>query len=90
MNKADLIAAVAERSKTAKAHVEAVIDGLGNVTKDALASGDEVTLPGLGKLSAKTRAARTGRNPSNGEAVEIPAKTVPKFTPAKALKDALA
>lgn len=36
-------------------------------------AGDAVNLPGFGKFEMKERAARTGRNPGTGEAVQIPA-----------------
>ncbi|HAG27371.1 TPA: DNA-binding protein, partial [Patescibacteria group bacterium] len=44
---------------------------------------------GLGKLKKKHRDARMGRNPATGESISIPAKTVVKFTVAKAAKDAI-
>ena len=47
------------------------------------------TLPGLGKLVLKNRAARLGRNPATGEQIQIPAKRVVKFRVAKACKDAV-
>jgi DNA-binding protein HU-beta len=47
------------------------------------------TLPGLGKLKLKNRAARMGRNPATGETISIPAKRVVKFQVAKAAKDAI-
>lgn len=47
------------------------------------------TLPGLGKLVLADRAARVGRNPKTGEAIQIPAKTVLKFRLAKAAKEAI-
>lgn len=47
------------------------------------------TLPGLGKLKLKNRAARIGRNPATGAQIQIPAKRVVKFTVAKAAKDAI-
>jgi len=47
------------------------------------------TLPGLGKLVLKNRAARIGRNPATGEQIQIPAKRVVKFRVAKAAKDAI-
>jgi len=47
------------------------------------------TLPGLGKLKLRNRAARVGRNPMTGEQIQIPAKRVVKFTVAKAAKDAI-
>ena len=49
----------------------------------------EFTLPGLGKLVKKHRAARMGRNPATGEAIKIKAKTVVKFRVGKAAKDAI-
>ncbi len=47
------------------------------------------TLPGLGKLKLKDRAARMGRNPATGETISIPAKRVVKFQVSKAAKDAI-
>jgi DNA-binding protein HU-beta len=47
------------------------------------------TLPGLGKLVLKNRAARMGRNPATGETISIPAKRVVKFRVAKAAKDSI-
>lgn len=52
-------------------------------------SNGEFSLPGLGKLVKKERAARTGRNPLTGESITIPAKTVVKFRVAKQAKDAV-
>lgn len=75
---------------TTKAGVDATLRALGDVVAAELASGGEITLPGLGKLKAETRAARSGRNPTTGAEIAIPAKTVAKFVAAKALKDALA
>ncbi len=49
----------------------------------------EFSLPGLGKLVKKQRAARTGRNPLTGASIQIPAKTVVKFRVAKQAKDAV-
>lgn len=65
--------------------VEAMIDGI----VEGLKKGDEVSIAGLGIFEAKTRAARTGRNPRTGESIQIPAMRVPKFRAAKALKDAV-
>ena len=54
-----------------------------------LKKGDEVAIAGLGKFSVKLRKAREARNPKTGETVKVKAKNVPKFTAAKALKDAV-
>ena len=89
MNKQSLIDAVHEAIGGTKASAEMAVDVLiENVTK-SLKKGDEVSIAGLGIFSAKTRAARTARNPRTGEAVQVPAMKVPKFRPAKALKDAV-
>lgn len=59
------------------------------IVSEALKNGETVTLPGIGTWSVKERAARSGRNPQTGEAIEIPAKRVVKFSPAKNLRDLL-
>ena len=86
MTKDGLIAAVqgvlgGTRAEAGRA-VEAVFD---TVTK-SLARGEEVNVTGFGKFKVAKRAARTGRNPRTGESVQIPAKSVPRFTPGKAFK----
>jgi len=62
---------------------------LSEIVAACLASGDEVTLPGIGKLRIRSVAERQGRNPQTGEALTIPAHKAVHFSPAKALKDAL-
>ena len=95
MTKQDLIERLTETMKirydraVSKTDVASLLDALGDVITERLKAGDEVTLPGLGKLAVKAKAARTGRNPKTGEAIQIPAKRVPDFSAAKALKDAL-
>lgn len=89
MKQDELIAKVAEAADTTKAAAGAVIKALGDISTDALVAGEEVPLPGLGKLTVTTRAAREGRNPATGETIKIAAKRAPKFGAAKALKDAL-
>jgi DNA-binding protein HU-beta len=89
MIKADLLGAVANASAVSKSTVEAVLNGLSEVVADALNAGDDVSLPGIGKLSAKARKAREGRNPSTGETIQIAAKNVASFKAAKALSDAI-
>lgn len=55
--------------------------------KERMNTGDEVFVSGFGKFITESKQARIGRNPATGAEVQIPAKTVPKFKPAKALKD---
>lgn len=54
-----------------------------------IAGGDEVRLTGFGKFSSSDRGARQGRNPQTGEAIQIPAKRVPKFVAGGDLKKAV-
>ncbi len=94
MNKAQLIAAIADENDIKRSVVESVLDVAGRVITAHLASADadadaEVTLPGLGKLKTTTRAARTGRNPATGVAIEIPARVAVKFSASKGLDEAL-
>lgn len=72
-----------------KTQVDAVLVRYSVVAARTLSEGGDVPLPGLGKLKASHRAARTDRNPSTGETIEIAAKYGAKLVPAKALLDAL-
>lgn len=89
MNKAELIDHIARqadisRSAAARA-LEAVIGGV----KTTLNKGESVAIAGLGTFVVAQREARSGRNPRTGAAVSIKAARLPKFRPAKALKDHL-
>ena len=55
----------------------------------ALGKGEKIELSGFGIISVNMRAERTGRNPSTGETIMIPAKKVPVFKPSKAMKEAV-
>ena len=90
MNKTELIAAAAEKAGLSKKDTEAVITAtLASIT-EALQNDDKVQLVGFGTFETKDREARTGRNPSTGEPMDIPAARLPVFKAGKALKDAVA
>lgn len=89
MNQAELIETIAHEAASPKSEVERVLKTFAEVVKEALKEGQEVTLPGIGKLSVTLRAARTGRNPQTGEEITIAARKAPKFSAGKALKDAV-
>ncbi|GMG83568.1 HU family DNA-binding protein [Paralimibaculum aggregatum] len=89
MNKAELIAALAEKTGRTKADSGEFIDALGAIITEALGSHDEVSLPSVGKFAAAHRAARTVRNPRTGEKNEAPAHYAPVFKPASALREAV-
>ena len=89
MNRNDLVDAVAERTGLAKSDAARAVEALLGAVTDALRKGETVTLSGFGSFVAKTRAARTGRNPRTGETIAIPASRAPTFKAGKGLKDAL-
>lgn len=89
MNKAELASAVAEAAGISKEKALKAIDAVTNNITATLYKGESVTLVGFGTFDAKKRAARTGRNPKTGEAVEIPERRTPSFKPGKGLKDAV-
>jgi len=89
VNKAELIDAVADGADISKADATRAVDAVVEQITTALTKGDQVTLVGFGTFSVKDRAARTGRNPRTGEAIDIPASKVPGFKAGKALKDAV-
>ena len=72
-----------------KVQVDAVLNRLSIVAARTLKAGGDLPLPGIGKLKATQRAARTGRNPATGKAIQIAAKKAVKLVPAKALVDGL-
>ena len=87
MNKSELIAAVAKEADLTKKDAEAAVNAVTDVITDALKAGDKVQLVGFGTFETRERAARTGKNPRTGEAIEIAASKVPAFKAGKALKD---
>ncbi len=89
MNKADIIDKIAEKCGCTKADAERMMDVVLDTITGTLKKGEEVAIAGLGKFTARIRAAREGRNPRTGEAVQIPSMRVPKFSASKTLKDAV-
>jgi len=89
MNKADLIAKVAEASNLTKKDSEVALNAVVGAIEEALVKGDKVQLVGFGSFEVRTRAARKGRNPRTKEEIKIPASKAPVFKAGKALKDAV-
>ena len=86
MNKAQLIERLANRTKSTKADAARWLDAwIETVTKEMKHA--EVRLAGFGTFTYAKRAARNGINPQTGKAIRIPARRVPKFRPAKELKN---
>jgi len=89
MNKKDLIKAVADASALTNKDAEKAINAVTAAITDALKKGEKVQLVGFGTFEVRERAAKQGRNPRTGEAMEIPASKLPAFRAGQALKDAV-
>lgn len=89
MNKSELIEAVATTANLSKVDAARAVDAVVSSIAETLKSGDQVTIVGFGTFQVRGRAARTGRNPKTGEALEIAASKNPTFKAGKALKDAV-
>ena len=90
MNKAELVAAVADKTALSKKDSEKAVNAAFEAITAALVGGDKVQLVGFGAFEVKERNARVGRNPKTKEEIQIPASRVPVFKAGKALKDVVA
>ena len=89
MNKAELIAAVADKTGESKAKAGELVDAVFEVITNTLTRGDEIKLPSFGSFQVVQTAARVARNPQTNQEVKVPAGRRARFKPGKALKDAL-
>lgn len=89
MNKTELIAAMAEKSGLTKKDAEKALSALLETVTETLTAKDKVQIVGFGTFETKFREARIGRNPSNGQPMEVAASYMPQFKAGKALKDAV-
>ena len=89
MTKAELVKAWKEVAGITTVHAEEYLKRLGDIMVAELLGGGEVPLPGIGKLVVRETAARAGRNPRTGEAIDIPARKKVVLQAGKELKDFL-
>lgn len=89
MNKGDLTNFVAEKTGMTKVQSAAAIDAVLDGITGALKSSDKAVFVGFGTFSVVNRAARTGKNPSTGKDIKIPASKAVKFKPGQGLKDSV-
>ena len=87
MNKLQLTDAVAQKAGITKKDAAEAVSAVLEVIAETLAAGGDIKITGFGGFEVKTRAARTGRNPKTGEAVEIPASKYVAFSAGSTLKD---
>ena len=89
MNKAQLVAAMAENAGMTKKDAEKALAAFEEVVTTSLQKGEKIQLVGFGTFEVVNRPARTGINPQTKESITIEASNTPKFKPGKALKDAV-
>jgi len=85
MNKAELIAKIADDAGVNKTQANAAVDSFVEAVTKTLKGGGKVTLVGFGTFSVSKRSARNGRNPQTGAVIKIKAKKVAKFKAGKEL-----
>jgi len=85
VNKAQLVKAISLRTQLPSSQAEAALNATLAAITQALQDGEPVVLVGFGTFETRTRAARSGRNPKTGEAIEIASSVVPAFKPGKTL-----
>jgi len=89
MNNADLADQIAAGHDLNKSDAKKIVDAVFSAIADAAAKGEEISLNGFGKFKVKDSPAREGRNPANGQTIQIAASKKLAFSPAKAIKDKL-
>ena len=87
MVKKEFVELLAEKTGLKKSEAEKALNSTLEIISKELVKGNEVIFTGFGKFSTKDRETRIGRNPSNGEEIQIPACRVPVFKAGKQLKD---
>lgn len=90
MNKGELVDTIAAKAQTSKKDADAILTATLDSIMEAVANGEKVTLVGFGTFEPRQRAAREGRNPQTGKAIQIPATTVPAFSAGKQFKEMVA
>lgn len=89
MNKIDIVNKLSEKAnlnqKIAKIVVDTIIDSI----KDAIVKGERVEIRGFGSFSLRDYKSYKGRNPKNGEVVNVPPKKLPYFKVGKELKETI-
>ncbi|TFG74943.1 MAG: HU family DNA-binding protein [Thermodesulfobacteriales bacterium] len=90
MTKSELIGQIAENAGISKSEADKAYDAVISAIVSGLKKDGNVPLTGLGTLKVAHRAARSGRNPSTGETIQIAAKNVLKFKASKSVEEEIA
>jgi DNA-binding protein HU-beta len=89
VTKSEFVDQVAEKAQLGKKEAGDAVDAVIDAIQDALSRGQDVVFSGFGKFSVAERGARQGVHPRTGEAIQIEASKVPRFTAGAGLKKAV-
>lgn len=89
MTKAELIAAIAEKSGLTKSQTESAFNATFETIIERLQNQEKVMIAGFGGFVTRVREERQGRNPSSGQVITIPRAIVASFKPATQLKETI-
>lgn len=87
MTKAELVAAIANKTGYDRRTVSSIVEDFMAEVKSSLIKDENVYLRGFGSFTVKTRKKKLARNISKNTSVEIPEHKVPAFKPAHEFKD---
>lgn len=87
MNKAELVAELAENLNISQSDAAAAVEGTLDLIVRTVAAGKPVTVMGFGTFEARDRASRIARNPHTGDMIEVPATRAPAFRPGSYFRD---
>jgi DNA-binding protein HU-beta len=83
MTKAEVIAAISNKTGIEKSTVQSTVEAFMDTLKASLKTGENIYLRGFGSFIIKKRAQKTGRNISKKTTIIIPEHYIPSFKPAK-------
>lgn len=89
LTKSEIITQISEIVELSKKDVDLTINSLVSIIIKEMQIGHEITIAGLGTFVKKHKKERIAKNPLTGQTIKIPGKNVPKFKPAKNLKEAV-
>jgi DNA-binding protein HU-beta len=89
MTKLEVATALRERTGISQKQAIDAVEIFLESVKEALKTGDKVSLVGFGTFFLKNKGERNGRNPRTGERIRIPAKSIVTFKPGKEFRDAV-
>merc|ERR1719188_1878503 len=88
LSKSDFISRISDKTGSTKKDSEIALAAVIDVIKEEAAAGKRINISGFGTFKLTYRAARKGRNPRTGEAIDIRESYSPSFSASQTFKDA--